>query len=169
MLSDKVKFVGELYAIEAWRNGATWVNNRETHIDTFEDMRERELSPRVLLPMLRKKGYLTEKSRGKVCVDYYGTEPEIHAVVDKATGEPLFELRVQEAEPHQQDAFYVVSNKSGRHVVRGPEDHQCRGFHSYAQAREAARLFNNLWVEYDDATAWHLIEGELKQMRGILN
>jgi hypothetical protein len=44
--------------------------------------------------MLRRDGYLSESSKGKITVEKFGMEPETLQVIARGTREPLFDVRV---------------------------------------------------------------------------
>jgi len=93
MNAENTELRCELYAIEGWRMPEGWVSNRESFLAMFPAT-ERDLTPRRLLAMLRRDGYLTESSKGKVSLETFGIEPETLQVTARGTGEPLFDVRV---------------------------------------------------------------------------
>jgi len=93
MNTDNMELRCELYAIEGWRMPEGWMSNQEFFLTMFP-AEWRDLTPRRLLAMLRRDGYLTESSKGKVSLETFGMDPETLQVTARGTGEPLFDVRV---------------------------------------------------------------------------
>lgn len=80
-----------LLSIDAWRDDCGWSWNNMFQIE--EDVYlEYPLSNRRLLAFMRRNGWLTEQSKGRVRVEDTGYDIEIQ---DRNTGEPLLAFRPQ--------------------------------------------------------------------------
>ena len=77
-----------LHSIDAWRDGEYgWQYNQ-----TFrcEEVYIEEPTTRRILSALRKWGYLTEQSKGRVTVEDMGYDHACWEICARGTGEPLF-------------------------------------------------------------------------------
>ena len=87
--------VFKILSIDAWRDmdGWTWNNHFKVGEITREDLEREGRTNRTLLAYLRREGYLSDRSKGRVRVcdehSYDGTFIEIQ---DRHTGEPLFAI-----------------------------------------------------------------------------
>lgn len=84
----------ELVSIDAWREyegGWTWNNAFRVESDIW--LHESRLTSRKILAFLRRAGYLTEYSKGRVRVEEIPTFEPFFEIQDKNTGEPLFALQ----------------------------------------------------------------------------
>lgn len=80
----------ELREIDAWRDeDGGWIWNDSRVIEDGLYLQESELKPRKLLQYLRKWGYLSPYSKGRVRVEDCG---DIIEIQDRKTGEPLLAL-----------------------------------------------------------------------------
>ena len=89
---EHVKF--KLLSIDAWRESeGGWSWNNYFLVEDGIYILESELTPRKIARMLRKWGYLSEYSKGRIhvdmCPEYSDWFIEIQ---DKDTGEPVFAL-----------------------------------------------------------------------------
>jgi hypothetical protein len=83
-----------LQSVDAWREPeGGWTHNQTFHVES-DICIEYDASNRALLAMMRRSGWLTEHSKGRVRVESYdGSFIEIQ---DKNTYEPLFIFWAQE-------------------------------------------------------------------------
>ena len=86
-------FKTELRSIDAVRHDGVWVWNESFLLESDIYWHEEVLTPRRILRQLRKWGYLTESSKGKLRVVDEGDLIEIQ---EKNTGRPLLALFLQE-------------------------------------------------------------------------
>ena len=82
-----IKF--DLLSIDAWRDCEGWSWNQWFTVETGIYFEERELTPRKILAALRKWGFLTEESKGRLAIN----DDQYNIVIeDKNTHEPLLAL-----------------------------------------------------------------------------
>jgi hypothetical protein len=84
----------DLVSIDAWREcegGWTW--NTSYRLEAGIWLEESRLTPRKILSFLRKAGYLTDASKGRVRVEEIPTFEPFYEIQDKNTGEPLLALQ----------------------------------------------------------------------------
>jgi hypothetical protein len=86
-MSELIKF--ELLSIDAWRDDCSWTWNAWYSIEKDIYIAESETTPRKVLAMLRKWGFLNEQSKGRLSIDDDGYNIVIQ---DKNTFEPLLAL-----------------------------------------------------------------------------
>ena len=80
-----------LLSIDAWRDECGWYWNNKFLVE--EDIViTPETTNRSLLKFMRRNGWLTEASKGRVRIEDTGYDIEIQ---DRNTGEPLFAFRPQ--------------------------------------------------------------------------
>ena len=89
-------FKTELRSIDAVRYDGVWVWNESFLLEGDIYWHEEGLTPRRILRQLRKWGYLTESSKGKLRVVDEGDLIEIQ---DKNTGRPIMALLLLEKKP----------------------------------------------------------------------
>ena len=78
-----------LLSIDAWRYNYDWTWNAWHKLEDDIFIMESETTPRKILAMLRKWGFLTDASKGRLSIDDDGYNIVIH---DKNTLEPLLAL-----------------------------------------------------------------------------
>jgi len=88
-MTESTKF--RLVSIDAWRNefgGWTWNNSFTVEDGVYLG---NDITARRLLKFMRQSGWLTEKSKGRVSIDWHSAmmKPMIE-ILDKNTSEPLF-------------------------------------------------------------------------------
>ena len=78
-----------ILSIDAWRQPDGWQWNNWHKVGTFSEPAELLDNPRRLLRYMRKQGYLSAKSAGRVAIedDQYNV-----VIVAKGTREPLFAI-----------------------------------------------------------------------------
>jgi hypothetical protein len=84
----------EILSIDAWREregGWTWNNAFRLESDIW--LEESRLTPRKILSFLRRAGYLSDASKGKVRVEELPTFEPMYEIQLASTGEPLFALQ----------------------------------------------------------------------------
>ena len=79
----------QLLSIEAWRYDDSWTWNQWYSLENGIYWNESELTTRKILKALRKWGYLTEQSKGRLCVDDDGYN---YIIQNKDTFEPILAL-----------------------------------------------------------------------------
>ena len=80
-----------LLSIDAWRDpdGWTWNDMFKIEEDVYLDA---NTSNRALLKLMRRNGWLTDNSKGRIQVEDTGYDIEIQ---DRNTGEPIYAFRPQ--------------------------------------------------------------------------
>jgi|PlaIllAssembly_1097288.scaffolds.fasta_scaffold04543_8 hypothetical protein len=83
-----------LVSIDAWRDAdGMWFWNDSVTLRRNIRIRESHTTTRRVLNMLRREGFLSSRSRGRVTVDHhYEQDPICVEVLDKYTREPLLAL-----------------------------------------------------------------------------
>ena len=83
-----------LLSIDAWRDGDGWTWNAWYTLEKGIIMGADEITPRKICKFLRDSGFLSESSKGKVCVDMHNeiVDGYLIEVLDKSTREPVFAL-----------------------------------------------------------------------------
>lgn len=76
-------------SVEAWRYNKDWTYN---NLSTCEEVYIKNPTTRNILSALRKRGYLTEESKGRVTVEELPYDHACFEVAARGTGEPLFLL-----------------------------------------------------------------------------
>lgn len=79
----------DLISIDAWRDCETWTWNQWHTVEKDIYFAESELTPRKILAFLRKSGFLTDHSKGRLRVEDDGYN---YVIEDRNTGEPLLAL-----------------------------------------------------------------------------
>lgn len=89
-MTDKTYYRLRLLNIDAWRGlDGGWFWNNWYEIEDGIYLREDRLTPRKLLAFMRRAGWLTEKSKGRVYLDDLPTDRVHITVCDRYTHEPL--------------------------------------------------------------------------------
>lgn len=86
-MSEVTKY--RLVSIEAWRDDGGWQWNQWYTVEDGVYLGN-DITARRLLKFMRQSGWLTEKSKGRVRIDWHNEmcDPFIE-ILDKNTGEPL--------------------------------------------------------------------------------
>ena len=87
-----------LVSIDAWASddgeGRSWSWNQSFNLREYTAKQVAHIladhKPRSVCAFLRREGYLSAESAGKVRVDYAGSDPDYITIEDKNTGEPIF-------------------------------------------------------------------------------
>jgi hypothetical protein len=79
----------ELLSIDAWRDDMGWTWNAWYSLEKDIYIAETETTPRKVFAMLRKWGFLSNESKGRVQLDDDGYNLVIE---DRNTGEPILAL-----------------------------------------------------------------------------
>ena len=84
----------KLLSIDAWADGepGSWTWNNHFLLEEGIVWSVDRLTPRTILSRLRKWGYLTASSKGRLTVDDEGTAGDMYVVRNRKTGEPLLAL-----------------------------------------------------------------------------
>ena len=88
------RYMAELRITDALKDSRYgWVWNESYVLADGLVFYETELTPRKILRKLRKLGYLTQASKGRVRVESYG---ELIEIQEKNTGRPIFAVLLYE-------------------------------------------------------------------------
>lgn len=94
-----MRYPAQFVEVDAIRDtGLSWTWNESRVRRSFQVSSEKEIErlyrPRILLAMLRERGYLSEESKGQVTVEVCEGDPTTIEVQAKGTREPLFAVRI---------------------------------------------------------------------------
>jgi hypothetical protein len=84
-----------LVSIDAWREsegGWSWNQSHKLREFTREDVGPllEKKNPRELFAYMRREGYLSDASKGRVAIDVSGSDPDYITIQDRKTQEPHF-------------------------------------------------------------------------------
>ena len=121
-----------LVSIDAWRNscgGWDWNNQFKLREYTHEEVSAILVgeNPRKIFGFLRREGYLSAKSAGKLRLDVAGSEPDYFTIENKNTCEPIFAFivdwsEVPEATPEEIHAGQTELIEGYRKHLDNPPD-----------------------------------------------
>jgi len=86
-MNELIKY--ELLSVDAWRDDCSWTWNAWYSLEKDIYIADSETTPRKLLSTLRKWGFLTAQSKGRLSIDDDGYNLVIQ---DKNTLEPILAL-----------------------------------------------------------------------------
>lgn len=84
----------DLVSIDAWREcEGGWIWNQSYLVESGIYLESSRLTPRKIFAFLRRAGFLTPESKGRVRLEEIPAFEPIFEIQDRVTGEPLLALQ----------------------------------------------------------------------------